>query len=1228
MSSEILKILCSTVGCGNLLTQSSLIKLSYPNDVTVIRDLLKNGVNHIYCNNCRCVTDLDGNGTILFLEKLNQVIIYTSPLFGLENPDFKKSIVNEFPEGATFQYIDDVYDFQFKVIASILKSVYPAYEEFFNLAYGGDKAALIDWLSKHFDKLDKEFFAVSYLIQEKVIPFLVIVSESKEAFQDREMLRKMARTFQLVVGIVDSNAGSQVQKTKIEKEIRKKIEVVIDESIKDFLVMIAIKFSKTREIKFVDNVVANILPKGIVSNDRIKQLCEISDKFEKNGELGSFFCYCFNALIAALCDYGEIENPCQSRWVNYYMTFELTKFSTQENTFFENNGVSDEFARRTLTPELVWNFYSYLMNKREAQSQTDDFEEIITNVDKIVKRLGWEAQFAEFFIKAIHFSEKVEPEEEADIYFGMLNRSNIPKMAIRVFLSNKANGNIDRFVQLIQYLRKKFFEVSKYELGIWISCRASEELNLRFFHQLSKNELESCKKELKEREIWPPTNEEIYIDFLTEYGNSLRYSGNPNSALEQYDLCRKLICIDYSDYRFRVNERNRAIALREMMQIGASLLILDSLLSHAETYAEKSSILNSISVAYRLIGQIDMAIKFLKEALRVVPEGRALEGERLLPLLNLAALMDSSEPQVTYDVANEAMEIAERQNNHWVQAMASGLIARSSDKLDFPSNKRKTINTIAIQLLEQIIVSDSEKKIFTIYDQFLLELLSDRLEAAGDLVKAERILEQALDSRLVDGGQSWTLYANLSRFALKRHDLKLAHKYLVQAKRSSTSFVSKIHSSRDPIELMSDKTTLQNTLAEVYLSEYPNNVSDEELRSAADFQTSVAWSSNFLRKMNLKDSEYEEDIFYEASYLANSILDEKTVIVQIISTTSNIYLLITKTEAGKVVLKISPVELNPQIRSQLVEQVMYKLSTARPNCMEDPLQKLDNWKAFITSVDRAFRENIPPKSHICIIPGPLSGLPLHYASTDEYFFSYAPSLMTICLLRHEKILRFGHKPWRPRSMHDFMTWRIAENPLTITAFQNASHILKCDIKKHFIEYTSSKGVNATKGNLLEALARTDSIKISCHGRTKLDELKFEWIIAANGQLPPQDIYALDSEMGEQFLLNWDELEGISKSPPIVFSTACASGMSLSVNGGERLGLERHLFNAGTLSYVAPQWPVPVGYIQKLMNFIINDYFGNPNTTLSKIVYNLLKSSFVNEIPEWVTKSIVIIGDWL
>lgn len=205
---------------------------------------------------------------------------------------------------------------------------------------------------------------------------------------------------------------------------------------------------------------------------------------------------------------------------------------------------------------------------------------------------------------------------------------------------------------------------------------------------------------------------------------------------------------------------------------------------------------------------------------------------------------------------------------------------------------------------------------------------------------------------------------------------------------------------------------------------------------------------------------------------------------------------------------------------------------------------------------------------------------------------------------------------------------LRERPEIIEHFQSASVALEADLSTLGTQYAHTSGVAGTREALFQTLQMSECVRLSCHGRGHTDKLRFELLVAADNQLPPADASVLASESGHRFLVNWQAITELSRCASIVFSTACASGMAISLRGGERIGLERSLFGAGAVTYVAPLWSVPVAQIQPLINRIMTKYIGNSQKTVAEVVFEEVNMAVAEGVPIWVARSVAVLGDWL
>jgi hypothetical protein len=80
-------------------------------------------------------------------------------------------------------------------------------------------------------------------------------------------------------------------------------------------------------------------------------------------------------------------------------------------------------------------------------------------------------------------------------------------------------------------------------------------------------------------------------------------------------------------------------------------------------------------------------------------------------------------------------------------------------------------------------------------------------------------------------------------------------------------------------------------------------------------------------------------------------------------------------------------------------------------------------------------------------------------------------------------------------------------------------------------------------------------------------------VAAGGHLPPSPLDMSTEPDLAAFVLTWDDVANLPKSPDLLASIACSSGRTVVGVGGTRLGLEHGTLTNSTRFLIAPLWPV-------------------------------------------------------
>src|SRR5262249_30933565 len=179
----------------------------------------------------------------------------------------------------------------------------------------------------------------------------------------------------------------------------------------------------------------------------------------------------------------------------------------------------------------------------------------------------------------------------------------------------------------------------------------------------------------------------------------------------------------------------------------------------------------------------------------------------------------------------------------------------------------------------------------------------------------------------------------------------------------------------------------------------------------------------------------------------------------------------------------------------------------------------------------------------------------------KHVMCFIPSLGALIALRERRLSLPSGFGWRPKHLFDFAVWFDRELPAEARALSRVVQDGEGIANAHGLAYEAASAEGATGTRLLEGFAIADVARIACHGRVLPHAEAVDLLVAANGHLPPADLTEIID--ADPHILSWQKLAALPKAPVIVFSSACDSGLTVVNTGGERLGLERPLFVAGS-----------------------------------------------------------------
>ena len=683
MSEEINQVergICPTPGCGARLPIApiggvTLLHASFPQEPLLVGSLLKGSMTHVYCSQCGQRSPYHSSA-LCFVGPIHTAFVYVPAEVAELHPEVIVELRSKLEEavstleGGRIEIITNAAEYRKQLAAAISSLVVPLLNDFF-LAHEQGETGVEEWLLQNKERLDRTFFAGALLLIQKAIPCYVIIA-TKESDVDEDM----------AVNIIHD----QIQEMLTWRALQLARQLVADELLSS-----------------VEEVVVRAIHPVIVDTAMAKFLAGAVAHFEKRNDTPSLYNYAYHAVLAAICDLANQENPRQEHWAGWYIAFELSRRTSKNQSAFRGNTVPLTFAKRTITPEQFWDQLGPRFN--QAMQQYD--KEALELLHDVAEDLELEdlQQWLAHGITPIFDGipeDTLEETLEAAILPFILQEPDASLPLIKSCLRGLANRNPMLVITFGKKLRSSLWASGQKDQSIWVTCYMSEILNDFDLSLLAKRAVDDWIEELKKTHSWPPESKGAYVALLTEKGNCLRYAGEPLASLECYELCKNVLSDDLSNRDVRTNGRNRAIVLREVGKVRESLSILSKLLPHTRS-GEKAMVLSSISACQNVLGHRHRAEAMLRQALAILPSGRMVDSLRLSLLMDLAFL---ARKEHNFDLALasaiEALDIARDRHNLWVQLAAIGLASSVTKYLPEHADQRFDMLAMAIQILEAI----------------------------------------------------------------------------------------------------------------------------------------------------------------------------------------------------------------------------------------------------------------------------------------------------------------------------------------------------------------------------------------------------------------------------------------------------------------------------------------------------------------------------------------------
>jgi hypothetical protein len=286
-------------------------------------------------------------------------------------------------------------------------------------------------------------------------------------------------------------------------------------------------------------------------------------------------------------------------------------------------------------------------------------------------------------------------------------------------------------------------------------------------------------------------------------------------------------------------------------------------------------------------------------------------------------------------------------------------------------------------------------------------------------------------------------------------------------------------------------------------------------------------------------------------------------IVTVIDDGTSIYFLVEPASgaAYMVDLEISVVEMEAAVKQ------LRWLDRANPCAPERTDNRLHAWWDVAGKLAARIRSELPGTSELIIIPGRLlMSTPLLAAGWPELpLIAERPVSVTP---NHRLLLGRDRRRSDDRDSLGIVAVPRAQDA---AGFRRHLDGLLTDIERDHPGAVMLRNADGDESSVLRAWHQVRTLILLCHGVHGGAVLGPGICVAARGVLPPSYLPVERDPVLSEFVLSWEDLLEVTRSPELLVTVACASGRTSLGRGGSRLGLEQGSLAAGTKFSIAPLW---------------------------------------------------------
>jgi tetratricopeptide (TPR) repeat protein len=940
--------------------------------------------------------------------------------------------------------------------------------------------------------------------------------------------------------------------------------------------------------------------------------------------------YALEGALALLCAAHERENPRLAQWTQWCLLYDAQRrLDGNEDVLL----LEPEALRKTLARPVFWQVYRTLLRswsrvaEGEAQAPVGDdgtpaprvkrLEALIAAAgraypDEVLEQTPalWESA-ADTPLPAAELEARLE----AVVVDAM--REGIDPIRLDTAMAAGSEAHPDAVVEMIARTLRRHEPAQEIVTAVLRS--AIEHLDALGHHDAAAPLAEiahACVHDIAADH--PQAMAAGHL--LNEIGNWQRLQGERRLAVASYERALELLGRDEQSKDFRTGRRNLAIVLRELHQYVPAQRIFASLRPHA-TSAELRGLVTSEALCLVETGQLDEALALMLAHMSNV-EGATTRENGVVDFCTAFAFLRAETggdlQRAAQDMALIRDEAARRQY-YAARLVANHIelqrLLRDGSALDGSEQALKDqlglFARLAGPTMDGLTLAT-------------LRTLDRALCRAGQAQAAEALVRKHL--ALLDPEccpRVWLLALLAARHALARGARVEALADIDHALALFQGGIAVAAATGDVQHFLAPEATELKELVSLALAADSGDASaDARRRRYAADATASPVLTTILRAASglgspLADVEAEDQRL--AALLGRSV----AALVQVADTTQGLALLCTTVDSrGRLATATHRLRDSMDDVRRIVRSLPLRLLRTDPDATTLGLDAMAGWTTLAADLRRAF-EGLPADRPALVVPGLLQELTVSLALAGTQALCFAPSVAAAVALAERADRRAGGTP---AAMFGFATWFDRERADESAALAGVADAVRRLADQHGLTASTVVGREATKQALLDGLAASDLAWIACHGRVRHEAAAIELIVAADGRLASADALASGALLTGEHIVGRADLVGLARMPRLVVSSACDSGVSVTNVGGERVGLERALLQAGTAAFVAPMWPVPSVAIQRVVQALVERILEAPATPVATHLRRVRNRCIEMGISPLAADALALFGD--